>query len=360
MALVFKLWSSEQNPFERSSLPLSSNVNSSFISIRQSAIKVYIALFESKRLRNPCKSLDSFFRLLLILPSNSDMSQASSRYAQSQNISAAVCDAFLKRENAHRTFVSDNMAYVVNAAPRLRQDGGELQETLMAMVRYIDDDTVLSAKEVNDFLQEARDRLKGIAEMNIENDRNIAVFSQAVKALKQVEVANFDQGQDRTDEEMGDPGERLKEIYAQKKIEEEQKKLDLNEEKHYRQVCEELGEKIGGGDDDEIEVQYNMASQRNLLTCPITTTLMENPVKNKVCGHVYSRDGIENYIQQRRRSRLSCPCPVPGCGNGNLTPDQLETDLRTEQMVKRERRRLDHEKELRSQSQTDLVYSDEE
>ena len=159
------------------------------------------------------------------------MSQASSRYAQSQNIAAAVCDAVLKKETSHRQSVKDHMGIVEAAAPRLRQDGGDARElclydTLMAMVRYIDDDSILSAKEVNDFLQEARDRLKGIAEMNVENDRNIDVFCQSVKALKQVEVANFDQAQDRTDEEMGDPGERLKEIYAQKKAEERGWKLE--------------------------------------------------------------------------------------------------------------------------------------
>lgn len=295
------------------------------------------------------------------------MSQASSRYAQSQNIPAAVCDAVLQKENAHRQSVKEHMGYVEAAAPRLRQEVGSekefcLYDTLMAMVRYIDDDSVLSAKEVNDFLQEARDRLKGIAEMNIENERNIDVFCQAVKALKQVEVANFDQAQDRTDEEMGDPGQRLKDIYAQKKTEEEQKKLNVKEHEHYINVCEMMGEKVGGDDDDdEIQVQSNMASQRNLLICPITTTLMENPVKNKVCGHVYSRAGIENHILQSRRSRNPCRCPMAGCGNSNVTLDQLEADLRTEQMVKREQRRLDHEKESKfSQTGTELVDSDEE
>lgn len=285
------------------------------------------------------------------------MSQGSSRFASSQNISAAVCDAFLNKEGTHRGPIAENKALCEAAAPRLRKEVGEVEDRLLSMVRYVDDESILSTETVQNFLQQARGHLKRIAEMNIENDRNISVYMEAVKTLKQAEVANFDT-EGAEEKEIEDPGEHLKQIYAQKKTQMEQLNLDMSEEKHYRDVCEQMGEKIGKADEDEIEVQYNAASQRNLLMCPIMGTLMENPVKNKACGHLYSRDGIESHIQSMRRSRRQCSCPVTGCSNGNVTLDQLETDLRAQNMIRREQRRMDREKEV-FMSQADSVELDD-
>ena len=47
---------------------------------------------------------------------------------------------------------------------------------------------------------------------------------------------------------------------------------------------------------------------------------------------------------------------APTRSNDNVTAAQLETDLRTQQMVRQARRRMEHEKELKmSQTQTELV-----
>ncbi|KAL7556574.1 hypothetical protein ACA910_016216 [Epithemia clementina (nom. ined.)] len=59
--------------------------------------------------------------------------------------------------------------------------------------------------------------------------------------------------------------------------------------------------------------------------CPITAQVLENPVRNKVCGHVYSRKGIELLLQQmrQRKATVKCPCPVAGCNNQAVTKTQL-------------------------------------
>mmetsp|Transcript_8671 Transcript_8671/g.16674 ORF Transcript_8671/g.16674 Transcript_8671/m.16674 type:complete len:281 (+) Transcript_8671:147-989(+) len=279
-----------------------------------------------------------------------------SRYAHATNIAVAVCDATLKKEEDLREHIRDNAQLCRVSAPRLRQDGGEVEELLMQMVEYMDDESVLSKEQITAFLQEQRDALKKVAEMNVHNNRNLDVFFSAVRTLKQVETDEFDA--ERTEEEGGDAGERLRHFYKEKKREQEDMELDMSQEKIYRDVCEALGEKVGGGaEDDEVEMMYNAASQRTALSCPLTTTLVEDPYKNKACGHVYSKEAIMNYIRQMQSSHRTCKCPVTGCSNTNVTMDQLEPDLVTANLVKRELRRLDHEKVHRM---TQDIESDDE
>lgn len=273
-----------------------------------------------------------------------------SRYANTQNIAATVCDSVLNKEKTFRDPIRENEGFCEATASRFVQNG-EMEETLLSMVAYMDDEALLSAKEVQTFMQESRDRLKRIAEMNVENNRRVDVLVDSVRTLKQVEIQNFDAEHPA---EAGDPGQRLREIYAQKQAQPMQ--LEMSQEKHYRDVCEAMGEKIGKAKDDDIEMVLNAASQRQQMLCPFTTKLMERPVKNKACGHNYSRAGIENHIYQNRGSYV-CKCPIAGCSNTRVTLDQLEDDLRMEQMIKREQRRLDHEKEVQL-TQAEAIDSD--
>jgi len=85
----------------------------------------------------------------------------------------------------------------------------------------------------------------------------------------------------------------------------------------------------------------------------------DDPVRNKLCHHIYSKQAILAYIEQKRRQRRSCDCPQTGCGNKTVNASQLEDDLVTKQAIRREKRRLDQLEQERA-TQASLVDSDEE
>jgi hypothetical protein len=61
------------------------------------------------------------------------------------------------------------------------------------------------------------------------------------------------------------------------------------------------------GEDDVVLVR------RAALTCPFTTQTLVDPVKNSVCGHVFSRAAAVEYQQRCKSRREQAKCPVVGC-----------------------------------------------
>ena len=59
------------------------------------------------------------------------------------------------------------------------------------------------------------------------------------------------------------------------------------------------------------------------LTCPLSQAPLDDPVKNPVCGHNYSRDAAEQYMKRQRLRGVSPMCPVVGCSSAmaNLERD---------------------------------------
>lgn len=100
----------------------------------------------------------------------------------------------------------------------------------------------------------------------------------------------------------------------------------------------------------------------SFFVCVSPAALLEEPYKNKVCGHVYSKEAILQYIRTQKSKRRPCKCPTAGCANGNVTEDQLEKDAMMEINVNRERRRIDkHRLDMASQaSQVDDDDDEEE
>lgn len=289
----------------------------------------------------------------LSLCNNNNMS----RFVNSQNIVVVTCDAALnKTKSSFEGPIRENMANCVTSATRLRNETGDIEDTLLQMVKSMGENSELSQDDIHKFMQGQRDKMKRIAEMNVENDREYEVLMDSVRTLKQVEIQNADAADPQGNEE-SDPGEKFKEIYAQKQAEKEQNKIEMHQEKHFREVCEEMGERVGPVGDDDIEMVHNQTSQHLDLKCPITGSPLTDPVKNKLCSHVYSRSGIEGLMQQARGR--ACKCPVYGCGNAKVTREQLEDDLVTAQRVKKEMRRKQHQASLQS-SQAENVDADEE
>eukprot|EP00096_Caligus_rogercresseyi_P011909 TRINITY_DN4835_c0_g1_i1.p1 TRINITY_DN4835_c0_g1~~TRINITY_DN4835_c0_g1_i1.p1 ORF type:complete len:201 (+),score=71.77 TRINITY_DN4835_c0_g1_i1:53-655(+) len=61
-------------------------------------------------------------------------------------------------------------------------------------------------------------------------------------------------------------------------------------------------------DDDDILVTKSSQS----LVDPITKALIQNPVKNPHCGHVYDRDSVSSWLKSSKRDQL---CPIASCPN---------------------------------------------
>ena len=116
--------------------------------------------------------------------------------------------------------------------------------------------------------------------------------------------------------------------------------LRVEDEDIYREVLQKMGEKLQNANesDEELELVENDpgAESEQALKCPFSGMLFENPVKNKVCGHVYSKSSIMTMFQSRKYS-----CPVAACTNRRISHDQLEDDIEMAEKVRRYKRRLE-------------------
>ncbi|KAG8441640.1 hypothetical protein GDO86_010718 [Hymenochirus boettgeri] len=83
------------------------------------------------------------------------------------------------------------------------------------------------------------------------------------------------------------------------------------------------------GDEGYVNVDEDIAVTQSQLnfTCPITQLEMKNPVKNKVCGHTYDKDAIENMILARHQKKKKATCPKVGCGHTNMQISDLVPDI---------------------------------
>ena len=84
------------------------------------------------------------------------------------------------------------------------------------------------------------------------------------------------------------------------------------------------------------------------LTCPLAKTLMVDPVKNKKCGHSFSKQAILHHIRKYRQNhRKEATCPIGGC-NVKLKEADFEPNADLEKAIRkkeREERRGRKEKE---------------
>lgn len=264
---------------------------------------------------------------------------------------AAAFDAAASKQTAYQEGLTATHTMTQASASTLCL-GSTLETTLVSLAK----ENVLDSKTVEVFLHEQRERVKKVAEKNVGIQRELATFVAAAKALRQAELENpttdFADYTPKVQQKMQEI--RAKNAYSQ---------LEITQEKLYLDVCHEMGEAQPSSKtnvDDDIELMPAAAgTQSTNFKCPVTGSFMEEPMKNKVCGHVYSKGGIVHAIQQAGVKRRPCRCPVPGCANSHVTMQQLEKDPHTERLVRREKQRLQRESQKRA-SQADLVDSEEE
>lgn len=225
------------------------------------------------------------------------------------------------------------------------------------------------------YLEEQRERLKKIAAENEKRVEHVEIFVKACKdARADVERvqnervarqnAQANDGTPHIDE--GEPADY--ERFLTEKVEEHRAAaasdaafVPYEDREMANEVKKCLGEKVkkrsrasrGGDDDDDLElVEENRgADTENDLKCGITGMLYENPMKNKVCGHTYSKAGLEQMFRNNKHK-----CPVPGCTNNSVQWSQVEPDDMMVQRVERFQRRQQlakREAEMISQANDD-------
>ncbi|EDV47000.1 E3 SUMO-protein ligase NSE2 [Drosophila erecta] len=87
---------------------------------------------------------------------------------------------------------------------------------------------------------------------------------------------------------------------------------------------------------------------------PWSKALMQNPVRNKMCGHIYDRDSVMLII----KDKIDIRCPVLGCANETyIQPAHLVEDAIVRQKV---RQRMAEEVEDDTASEEDEEQADED
>ena len=276
------------------------------------------------------------------------MSQA----RQSQNgVMTTILNTMASRESDYKSSLMTNQDLLKSTADRMAI-GGALEGNLLTMIKGgPDEDDIVPEADIQSFLGEQRQRIKNLAAANAKREHKINNFIGAIKQLRNKVATD---GAEDTDQGDAKYESIIVELMKQ---EAGNNPLEAEASEMYMDICDKLGEEVKRGGDDDIEVVRNNNETETTYKCPLTAQLMEDPVKNKVCGHVYSRDGIHSYLNSRKHKY---PCVYPGCTNQRVTQDQLEDDNFTATKVKRYIRAMNAKKEQTAMSQAQDFDSDEE
>jgi len=92
-----------------------------------------------------------------------------------------------------------------------------------------------------------------------------------------------------------------------------------------------------------------MSQKNDEYICPLTKITLVNPMKNRNCGHYYSKTAILEFLKSARQKG----CPVAGC-SALITKSTLEDDLDLERRIRR------MQKKKKKQSDEDEAQSAED
>lgn len=318
-----------------------------------------------------------------------------SRYAthDGMNQTAAAVSmltSITAKEDQYKQNILKNHAITKSIAQRLMKEapGGfedvllksNIGESTTTQGSSTSNSTIYDNDKIQSFLQEQRDRIKNIARTNVENERETKIFCSAIKILKgQMETNTLNPNIRDEDQEniIPDFQEMIENLMDSERSNAKSTQISVEQEPMYREMCEALGQPVivastasnkkkkgnrRTSDDDTIMVMSGTgpnANSTSSLKCPISGTFMEDPVKNKVCHHVYSRMGIESHIRNGARSG-NVSCPVPGCQNRNVQLDHLEQDVETAILIRQERRRQDRQQEIQASQATEVDDEDDD
>lgn len=220
-----------------------------------------------------------------------------------------------------------------------------------------------SPDEFVNYFETHKAELQSIAEQNIERTRTVQSFCHALRAAREECLSSSSQH----DKNYGPSIVR-----AMKEHQESLNGVDLPQEALYQEISQCLGSDANNNpaeddfDKDGVAISEQLGgasgSSDNVPTkCPITQLPLTDAVRNTVCGHVYSAQGIAAHMKAKQQRGHNCSCPVFGCGNTAVTAAQLKEDLETNMRVRRAVRHEEHRKQVLAASQGgELMDSDDE
>uniref|UniRef100_A0A7S4IU13 SP-RING-type domain-containing protein n=1 Tax=Odontella aurita TaxID=265563 RepID=A0A7S4IU13_9STRA len=292
-----------------------------------------------------------------------------------------AADRYLAKESEYRSGIRQIQASAALLAERLALKGDI--ESALLQHKKDSDEFETHCQEAESFLNEQRRRLKTLSEGNVMKMREIDRIVKAVGDVRdEVQQKDFEEqqrsresaqdssGQDEIIEDIDTslPDYETSIMLKIEQIQEQEEDIDVQDEDFAIEIRNRLGEKeskkrkkrgsAAADDEEELEIVRNHGAQEqeSMFKCPITGRLFENPVKNSVCGHVYSAQGLKHLLKSKNHQ-----CPVAGCTNNKLTKDQVEDDPETVMKVRRYQRRLEQEKAQLSQfEEEELGEADEE
>lgn len=273
------------------------------------------------------------------------MSRRTSHGGSVQSSTMAV-DRIIAGERKYREGIAKNFTQSKLAAENYFARNGDVEKALLAAVEGDEN----QKQAILNTIQEQRDRLKKVSEKNVENTRKVNAF---IGALEQVKTLVVQQDTTPENQEPVNYEELITKQMKDYQTEAASTQLDYKDEKYCRDIIQALGEHVAGNDDEDEDLQVVGGNSARSLKCPVTAMYMEEPMKSKVCGHSYSKQGI----MQLLRGKHHIDCPVAGCNNQSLTKDQLEFDMETEHKVKRHMR---NEARAREHQATQDLMSDDE
>jgi len=280
-----------------------------------------------------------------------------------------------QQQQQHRNGGQAAVDVRIQALLRQEQDymGGlkDHQDGLVGVATLVAHDGSLCDLLEETKLIEFRETIKRLALQNVAHHRQVQAYLQGLRTLPNHVAAS--QQQQQQDEEEGDENNNpsvidypkvLKEAMSTSFAQMEEDNVRPEEDSWYLTVVNTLNEPKSGtrgqdgadeDEDDEIAVMRNGDSNGTTnLKCPITGMLMEEPMKNKVCGHVYEKHAILNHIRKDHSRR----CPVPGCSSRGITPNQLVEDRTTLVLIRRQKIRDQKQREIQKQSQNAIEMDD--
>lgn len=264
-----------------------------------------------------------------------------------------ACDRAIDKSEEQKQSVKKLQARGLMIADVIKPDS-DIAEVLKASSSSSDKDN-----KAEEFLSAAYARLKALAEGNAKRIYDIEDFVDAVKVVRAevqqtLAAAAAAAGQNNEAATTTDAPDYERSIHdALERVRQDRangpSRLPHEDHALSLEMREALGEKLPkkrsrssrGADDDEddLEIVQNRVDDVHTLKCPITGMFFVNPVKNKVCNHVYDRAGLDQLIRARKHT-----CPVPGCANRSLSLAQVEEDEQMKLKVKRHKAREEAEK----------------
>ncbi|KAI0699109.1 zinc-finger of the MIZ type in Nse subunit-domain-containing protein [Cytidiella melzeri] len=110
-------------------------------------------------------------------------------------------------------------------------------------------------------------------------------------------------------------------------------------------ASEFIEQEEGDDSDDDDDVVIGGVTQD--YKCPLSLTILVDPLTSKTCGHSFSAEAIREYLGSNRTSRKKCP--TSGCNKvislDDLKPDK-ELAKKAREAARRERMREEHDEDM--------------